>query len=612
MRPPGRPKGSCRRAKHEGNPVRPPGRSQARIVRHPAEIAAPRSWSRWWLAVLPAFVLLNALLTLESRGPGAWLVVSPRLSFELCIAVLALSGWIAWRGRIGPALLNGVAALATFWTGARLVDVLAPAVFGRPVHLYWDGRHGWELLRLAGADQPGWVVPLIAGGCVLALLVAWSAVHVVARWAVRRLAAALAWPQARPAVWIVGAGLVASFAAHPFAGRDTRWFFSLPVAPGLLRQVAMLPAAWSPQAADTQLTPSPRFDTDLARLHGADVLLIFAEAYGVTTLDDPPQAAALADARRVLLQAIRDSGREVVSTRVRSPTFGGGSWLAHAALLTGVDTREPGDYELLLSTRRPSLVSHFKRHGYRTIGWMPGLQRPWPEGGFYGYDRVAGADAIGYRGAAFGYWRIPDQASMALLDAQELHPARPAGAAGSAAPAASPRAPRFVVFPTVTSHAPFRPVAPHVDDWGRLLGADAYRTDQVTRSLAEPVSWLHPTPAYLQSIAYTHRWLAAYLRERAPAGLLTIVIGDHQPVAGVSGAGASWDVPVHIIASDVALLQRFVASGFTPGLTPAGPARGDMPSLTATLLGAFDGRSAPVPHPSAGKSLLFQAHSTYQ
>ena len=576
----------------------------------PPESDAPRSWSRWWLAVLPAFVLLNALLTLESRGPGAWLIVSPRLSFELCVAVLALAAWMAWRGRVGPALLNGLAALAILWTAARIVDVLAPAVFGRPVHLYWDGRHAWELLRLASADQPGWQIGAIAGGSVLALLATLWAVHACARWAVARMAAALAWPRARPAVWIVGAGLVASFAVHPFVRHDTRWFFSLPVAPGLWRQVAMLPAAWSPQSAEARLTPSPRFDTDLARLRGADVLLIFAESYGVTTLDNPQHAASLADARRTLLQAIHDGGREVVSARVRSPTFGGGSWLAHAALLTGVDTREPGHYERLLSTRRPSLVSHFRHHGYRTVAWMPGLQRPWPEGGFYGYDRIAGTDTLGYRGAAFGYWRIPDQASMALLDAQELRPAAPASAPDAVA--RSPRAPRFIVFPTVTSHAPFLPVAPHVDDWSRLLGADAYSADQVTQALAEPVSWLDAVPAYLQSIAYTHRWLAAYLRERAPAGLLTIVIGDHQPLAGVSGPGASWDVPVHIIGSDPALLQRFTASGFTPGLTPAGPALGDLPSLTALLLDSFNGESVSVPRPSAGKSLAFQVHSIYQ
>ncbi|MDM0012791.1 hypothetical protein QTH87_10150 [Variovorax sp. J22P168] len=66
---------------------------------------------------------------------------------------------------------------------------------------------------------------------------------------------------------------------------------------------------------------------------------------------------------------------------------------------------------------------------------------------------MADAGTIGYAGPAFGHWRIPDQASMALLQAQELaeQPER--------------RAPRLIVFPTLASHAPFRPLAPYVSDW---------------------------------------------------------------------------------------------------------------------------------------------------
>ncbi len=257
---------------------------------------------------------------------------------------------------------------------------------------------------------------------------------------------------------------------------------------------------------------------------------------------------------------------------MRSPTFGGGSWLAHAALLSGVDTHDPLDHDVLLATTRPTLVQYFRRHGYRTIGWMPGLHKPWPEGRFYGFDRYADVNSIGYAGLPLGYWRVPDQASMALLHAQEL-----------AAPRAG-RAPRFIVFPTVTSHAPFRPVAPFVDDWDRLTGPAAYSAEQIAHALDEPASWQDPIPGYLQSIGYTHQWLGAYLSQRAPAGLLTIVIGDHQPFAGVSGAGASWDVPVHVISADKALIARFRAAGFREGLLPPASTLGDMHALTATLL----------------------------
>jgi hypothetical protein len=65
-------------------------------------------------------------------------------------------------------------------------------------------------------------------------------------------------------------------------------------------------------------------------------------------------------------------------------------------------------------------VRHFARNGYRTVGWMPGLKRPRPAGSFYSFDRLADDAGIGYRGMNFGCWRIPDQAAMALLQAQNL------------------------------------------------------------------------------------------------------------------------------------------------------------------------------------------------
>ena len=55
----------------------------------------------------------------------------------------------------------------------------------------------------------------------------------------------------------------------------------------------------------------------------------------------------------------------------------------------------------------------------------------------------------------------------------------------------------------------------------------------------------------------------------------------------VSGEGASWEVPVHIVTRDPELLARFVALGFTPGLEPKRPALGGMHDLTSLLLRAL-------------------------
>jgi hypothetical protein len=71
-----------------------------------------------------------------------------------------------------------------------------------------------------------------------------------------------------------------------------------------------------------------------------------------------------------------------------------------------------------------------------------------------------------------------------------------------------------------------------------------------------------------------------------------LLVGDHQPAASVSGEGASWEVPVHIVTRDPELLARFVALGFTPGLEPKRPALGGMHDLTAALLQAF---ATPLP-----------------
>jgi hypothetical protein len=530
-----------------------------------------------------ALLLLNALLTLENLWPTVWPRLSPRLSFELAMALLALSAFIAWRGRPpGARWLRGLAVLTALWIAARYLQVTVAAVFGRPLNPYWDSRHLLELLRMG--EFRAWQIALAA----LLLLAAALGLYALALRCWHAIAKALLQaPRARPVVGLVGAALLAAFSLHGLEGRDTRFFFSLPVAPGLARQAELLATQMLPGTAAAHLSASPDFNArGLGGLAGADVLLIFAESYGASTLDDPSQAQALAPARAQLAQALSAGGRQVVSARVRSPTFGGASWLAHAALLTGVDTQDPGAYELLLSTGRPSLVSHFKAAGWRTVSWMPGLQRPWPEGHFYGFERYADANSIGYAGTALGYWRVPDQASMALLHAQEL-----------AAPSAG-RAPRFVVFPTLASHAPFRPVAPFVDDWTRLLRPDAYSPAQVEQALAKPAAWSRPAAAYLHSLEYTFQWLGSYLAGPAPAQLLTIVIGDHQPLAAVSGMGASWDVPVHVISADARLLQRFLALGFAPGLMPPAHAAGSLHGLTPLMLAAFDTRAL---SPAAGE-----------
>jgi hypothetical protein len=131
-----------------------------------------------------------------------------------------------------------------------------------------------------------------------------------------------------------------------------------------------------------------------------------------------------------------------------------------------------------------------------------------------------------------------------------------------------------------------------VTDWQRLSGPDAYSGEQTESSLTAMLALEQPLPNFLESMRYQFVWLADYLRRLAPQRLVLIVIGDHQPPALVTGVGVSWDVPVHVISDDAALLQRLMDSGFVGGLQPPAQALGPMHELTGVLLRAFDAPGA--------------------
>ena len=102
-------------------------------------------------------------------------------------------------------------------------------------------------------------------------------------------------------------------------------------------------------------------------------------------------------------------------------------------------------------------------------------------------------------------------------------------------------------------------------------------------------------PGYVGMIEYNYQWLAGWLAQPKARDSFLILLGDHQPAANVTGEGATWEVPVHIISSRPALLQRFIAQGFKPGLEPAPPKIGALFDLTRMLMEALDSTAgAPI------------------
>jgi hypothetical protein len=149
------------------------------------------------------------------------------------------------------------------------------------------------------------------------------------------------------------------------------------------------------------------------------------------------------------------------------------------------------------------------------------------------------------------------------------------------------RAPVFVFFATISTHMPFNPVPPYQPDWKRVLSADPYDADRLEAASLGLGDWTNLRPAYAATLAYTFTYVGGFLRAHADQKLVWIMLGDHQPAANVTGEGARWDVPVHVITSDAGTAAALIERGFTAGLTPAPTSIGPMHELPVLLLETF-------------------------
>ncbi len=525
-----------------------------------------------------ALVVLNQALVFRNVWPTPWITPGTAVTVELWVLLLG-AAWLT-RGprRLSRRALHWVAIGYTALIMGRYAMVTAPALYGRPIDLYWEAQHLPNVVAMLLTTMPPWLalLALVAPVALLGLL------YLATKIAWRAVGAALAKPVTRPALVLAGVTLVGWFVAGQFyAPLATERWFAHRVSPLYFHQAAVLFGTWTGLAEARRLPEPPALASNLGRVREADVLLVFLESYGATGYDNPRHAAALASARAALNDAIAASGGDVVSARIGSTTFGGGSWLAHSSWLAGTPITGAATYGILLKTERPTWVTLFAAQGYRTLALMPGTRGPWPEGRFYGFDRIYDAAALDYRGPAFGWWRIPDQYSWARFEAVELD---------------GPRTqPRFVFFPTITSHMPFKPTPPLQPDRARLLGTEPFPADQVSAALAESAAWTDFGAAYTDAIDYSLRMLAELLQREAARERVVILLGDHQPPALVSGDGADWTVPIHVISRRPELLAALRTAGFTPGLGLPDQTLAPLPEASLLVLKALATPATPAP-----------------
>ena len=295
----------------------------------------------------------------------------------------------------------------------------------------------------------------------------------------------------------------------------------------------------------------------LTALRGKDVMLTFVESYGRSAIEDPRIAPAVTPVLDAGTASLAAAGWSARSGFLTSPTFGGGSWLAHSTLQSGLKIDNQQRYRSLVNSDRLTLDSAFHRSGWETTSVMPATVRAWPEGAFFGIDRVHIGPTLGYRGPGFSFSPMPDQ--FALSAFERLEHGR------------TDRGPLLSQIELTSSHVPYTPI-PKPVDWN-ALGDGTVFAPQVEGAVTGDQVLADGDLAraqYRTATAYSLSTLIDYVQRYGDDRTVLIFLGDHQPQTLITGDGAvSHDVPITIVTKDHAVLDRIASWHWDEGLKPS-------------------------------------------
>ncbi|MGW3987424.1 CDP-alcohol phosphatidyltransferase [Streptomyces sp. NPDC004830] len=559
-----------------------PGHLAARLrtwrARHPGTARALHLATTLLAAalVLGALLLPNRLAALHA-GSFARIPVE---AVAGAVVVLVLPP----RPRLAAAVLYGLGL--TVLTTVNLLDMGFNEYLGRGFNAALD----WDLLP----DAQGYVRDTFGGGVataaavgavVLVLLVA--AVLVAAAV---RLSGVLARHRARSTkgvllagtAWVACAALGLTLPGGPIAsGRGA----------GALRVHAQRTvdslrdeAAFAKEARADTFGDTPPGEL-LPDLRGKDVIFTFIESYGRSAVEDPVMAPGVDRTLDASTAALREAGFAARSGWLTSATYGGSSWLGHSTAMSGLWIDNQRRYRTVTAGEHLTLTKAFQRTGaWDTVGVMPGVQKGWPEEKWYGLDQVYDAFDLGYRGPKFSWSTMPDQYALEAFQ-RRVH-------------GRERDKPLMSLVILTSSHQPWAPI-PKLVGWDELGDGSVFDAIQRAGNRASDVitDTARSREEYGRSIQYSVTSLTQWLERYGTDDTVLVFLGDHQPIARVSGDHASRDVPVSIVAKDPKVLDKVADWRWTEGLRPAHDAPvWRMDSFRDRFLKAFGS----TPHPSTG------------
>jgi hypothetical protein len=292
----------------------------------------------------------------------------------------------------------------------------------------------------------------------------------------------------------------------------------------------------------------------LLRIIDRDVLVIFIESYGRTSLDTPLYAPTHLATLLQGEEKLAGLGLAMRSGVVSAPTQGGQSWLSHATFANGLWISDQSRYGAALVSGRQTLFHLAGAAGFRTAAVMPQITLDWPESAHMGFGTILAARDLGYRGLPFNWVTMPDQFTLSALD-RLLR-------------TGEDDRPLFAQVVLSSSHAPWVPV-PDLVAW-EDVGDGKVFNDMATSGDTPEVVWRdrdRVRDQYRLAIDYSLRTVIDYIARHAEDAPLTIVLGDHQ-AAGFVALDERREVPVHVIGP-AHLVDRVAAWGWRKGLVPA-------------------------------------------
>ncbi|CAL9606148.1 hypothetical protein SUDANB1_05528 [Streptomyces sp. enrichment culture] len=547
-------------------------------IRHPRTARALHLTT----TALAAALVLGALL-LPNTLPALKAAAFARIPAEAIIgAVVVLA--LPRRPRLVAAVLYGLGLTAL--TTVNLLDMGFNEYLGRGFNAALD----WDLLPDAQAYVEdtlggGVATAVTLGAVVLVLLVA--AVMVAATI---RLATVLARHRVRATkgaliagtVWVTCSALGLTLFGGPIASERGA---------GALRVHAQRTVeSLRDEAAFVQQSKADTFGNTppgqlLPDLRGKDVIFTFIESYGRSAVEDPIMAPGVDRTLDTSTKALQKAGFAARSGWLTSATYGGSSWLGHSTTMSGLWIDNQRRYRTVSAGDHLTLTKAFQKTGaWDTVGVMPGVQKGWPEEKWYGLDKLYDSRDLGYRGPKFSWSTMPDQYALEAFQRQVHGKKRDK-------PLMS-----FVIL--TSSHQPWAPI-PKMVGWDELGDGSVFDAIQKAGNKASDVltDTTKSREEYGKSIQYSVTSLTQWLERYGTDDTVLVFLGDHQPIARVSGNGASRDVPVSIVAKDPKVLDKVAGWNWTEGLKPDRDAPvWKMDSFRDRFLKAFGS----TPHPSKG------------